>query len=90
MRKRTLNLFFVVAGAILVVLVSSTSVWGSFEKGQTCPVMPGRPVKEKFFVDYNGKRIYLCCAPCVKAFKKHPEKYLKNLKEKGQAPRIST
>lgn len=25
--------------------------------------------------DYNGKRIYLCCATCVQLFDKHPEKY---------------
>lgn len=47
----------------------------------TCPVMPGERTKEKFFVDYQGKRIYLCCRNCVIAFKKRPEKYLKNLKE---------
>lgn len=46
-----------------------------------CPVMPGERVKEKFFVDYQGKRVYLCCRNCVKAFKKRPWKYLKNLKE---------
>lgn len=79
MRKRTFKILFVVVGAAFVILASSGLVWGGVEKGQTCPVMPGRLVKEKFFVDYNGKRIYLCCAPCVKAFKKHPKKYLKNL-----------
>ena len=26
--------------------------------------------------DYNGKRIYLCCATCVQLFDKHPEKYV--------------
>lgn len=46
----------------------------------TCPVMPGERVKEKFYVDYEGERIYFCCRPCVKAFKKNPAKYLKNLK----------
>ena len=46
-----------------------------------CPVMPGHAAKEKFFVDYQGKRIHLCCRSCVKAFKKHPERYLKNLPE---------
>ena len=45
----------------------------------TCPVMPGERVKEKFYVDHAGERIYFCCRPCVKAFKKNPRKYLKNL-----------
>lgn len=48
-------------------------------KNAFCPVMPGTPVKGKFFVDYEGRRIYFCCAPCRKAFKKNPKKYLKNL-----------
>lgn len=41
-----------------------------------CPVMPGHKIKHKFFVDYKGERIYLCCRSCVKAFKKNPERYL--------------
>jgi YHS domain-containing protein len=82
MRKRTLKTLFVAVGVALVVFVSAGLAWGTFDEKQTCPVMPGRLVKEKFFVDYNGKRTYLCCAPCVKAFKKHPEKYLKNLEGK--------
>ena len=41
-----------------------------------CPVMPGHKVKQKFYVDYQGRRIYFCCRGCVKAFKKHPERYL--------------
>ena len=47
----------------------------------TCPVMPGERAKEKFYVDYQGKRIYLCCRNCVIKFKKRPEKYLKKLNE---------
>jgi YHS domain-containing protein len=78
MRKRAFKMLFVTAGVVLAVLGSSGLAQGGIEKGQTCLVMPGRPVKEKFFVDYNGKRTYLCCASCVKAFKKNPEKYLKN------------
>lgn len=30
------------------------------------------------FRDYNGKRIYLCCATCVQLFDKHPEKYVRH------------
>lgn len=49
------------------------------EKMGTCLVMPRNAVKEKFFVDYHGKRFYFCCKACVKAFKKNPEKYLKRI-----------
>ncbi len=44
-----------------------------------CPVMPGHTVRQKLYVDYQGQRIYLCCGSCVRAFKKHPERYLRNL-----------
>ena len=47
----------------------------------SCPVMRGEPVKEKFFADYQEKRIYFCCKNCVRKFKHHPEKYAKNLGE---------
>lgn len=40
-----------------------------------CAVMPGHKAKQKFFADYQGKRYYFCCRPCVKAFKKNPEKF---------------
>lgn len=52
-----------------------------FSAKALCPVMPGEPVKEKFYVDYEGRRIYLCCRTCVHAFKKNPHKYLKSLSE---------
>jgi YHS domain-containing protein len=79
MRKQARKILRIAVGVVLVVWASSGLVLGGVEKGQTCPVMIGRPVKEKFFADYQGKRIYLCCAPFVKAFTKHPEKYIKNL-----------
>ena len=44
-------------------------------ESSTCIVMPGNAVKEKFFADYKGERIFFCCRACVKAFKKNPEKY---------------
>ena len=46
---------------------------------KTCPVMPNRKIKQKFYVDYEGRRIYFCCGSCVKSFKKNPSRYLENL-----------
>ena len=60
-------------------LGGAISVQAQQIKNVTCPVMPGTAVKDKFYVDYQGQRIYLCCRACVKAFKKHPGKFLKNL-----------
>src|SRR4030042_3958256 len=43
-----------------------------------CPVM-GNPVNKQVYADYNGKRVYFCCAPCIDSFKKDPETYMKKL-----------
>lgn len=46
----------------------------------TCPVM-GAPINKAYYSDYNGRRIYFCCAACVEAFQKDPEKYIKKVDE---------
>ena len=46
---------------------------------KTCPVMKGRAVNPNLFVEYQGKKVYLCCPKCVKMFKESPEKYAANL-----------
>ena len=48
----------------------------------TCPVMEGT-VNKNIYADYKGKRVYFCCPPCLKAFKKDPDMYLKKLEEQG-------
>jgi YHS domain-containing protein len=53
----------------------------------TCPVM-GEPIDKNLYVDYNGKRIYVCCANCIDKVKKNPEKYIKKLESTGQSVEI--
>ena len=48
----------------------------------TCPVMGGKIVKT-IFADHDGKRVYFCCAGCDATFKKDPEKYIKQMEDKG-------
>jgi len=43
-----------------------------------CPVT-GEPADKTVFTDYQGKRVYFCCAPCKEKFLKSPETYLKKL-----------
>ena len=74
----------VVVGAVLFLGVAHFAN-AQFDKQPYCIVMPGHRVKEKFFVDYKGERIYFCCRSCVKAFKKHPKKYWARLL-KEEAP----
>lgn len=46
---------------------------------EKCPVMGDPITNRNFFTDYQGKRIYFCCAACPEEFKKDPGKYLKKL-----------
>jgi YHS domain-containing protein len=49
----------------------------------TCPVS-GDPIDKSLYVDYKGKRIYVCCSSCIAPLKKNPEKYIKKLEGMGQ------
>jgi hypothetical protein len=51
----------------------------------TCPLMKGRAVDRKLFVDYEGKRFYVCCRICLKAAQRNPAKYVKELEAAGIA-----
>ncbi len=52
-------------------------------KAQTlCPVMKG-PIDKSQFVDFDGKRIYVCCGGCIAKIKKDPAKYVKQLEAEG-------
>jgi YHS domain-containing protein len=44
----------------------------------TCPVMGG-PIDKNIFIEYQGKKVYFCCASCLDTFKANPEKYISKL-----------
>jgi YHS domain-containing protein len=46
---------------------------------KTCPVMEGNPIDPNVFVEYNGKKVYFCCAECKDKFLADPEKYIAKL-----------
>ena len=48
-----------------------------------CPVLGGA-IDKSLFVDYKGKRIYVCCAGCIETVKADPEKFLKILTDKNE------
>ena len=48
----------------------------------SCPVSD-EGINKEFYSDHDGKRVYFCCAGCVKAFNDDPHKYLKKLKNDG-------
>jgi len=43
-----------------------------------CPVMEGA-IDKNIFVEYQGKKVYFCCAGCKDKFEAEPEKYLAKL-----------
>lgn len=43
-----------------------------------CPVMAGA-INKEIFTEYQGKKVYFCCAQCKADFEKEPEKYLSKL-----------
>jgi YHS domain-containing protein len=53
----------------------------------TCPVMGGA-IDKKLYVDYKGKRIYVCCPGCISELKADPEKYIKKLEDMGQGVEV--
>jgi YHS domain-containing protein len=75
---------FLAALALTVIL--STGAYAAFAAQQTlCPVL-GNPINPDLHADYNGKRIYFCCPPCVARFQQNPEAYLEKLNQMGQEP----
>jgi len=62
------------------VEVKTTTAAGAAQT--VCPLMGGK-INKNIFVDYNGKRVYFCCADCVDGFKKAPAEYIKQMEDKG-------
>ena len=40
-----------------------------------CP-LSGDPIDSKVSIDYKGRRVFFCCAMCIKDFQADPAKYL--------------
>jgi YHS domain-containing protein len=57
---------------------TATATAASIEQ-TTCPVMEGNKIDKNVFVEYQGKKVYFCCADCKAKFEKEPEKYLAKL-----------
>jgi len=81
--------FVIGLGLAITVLISlPLPAHAQMDRGlkATCPVMQGERVSKKFYVDHEGQRVYLCCRPCIRAFKRNPEKYMAILRgETGEA-----
>jgi len=67
----------------VLLLVTPLLAQDQVPTNPTCPVMVGEPVDPEIFVDYEGKRVWLCCDSCVEDFNADPEKYLPLLPQFG-------
>ncbi len=70
---------------LLLIMFGSGPIFAEVAPNVSCPVMQGERVKQKFYADYQGERIYLCCRNCVIAFNKKPKKYMKRLAKQRKA-----
>ena len=52
------------------------------KKQTTCPIMGGKIIKANY-ADVKGKRIYVCCPPCIDKVKADPDKYIKQMEAEG-------
>jgi len=50
-----------------------------------CPVLTDEPVDPSIWVDYQGRRVYLCCQRCKKKFLEDPTPYLAALEASPRA-----
>ena len=47
-----------------------------------CPIT-GEKIDKSVYLDYEGKRVYFCCAACKDAFLKDPKKHIQAMESKG-------
>jgi YHS domain-containing protein len=76
--------------AALAIIITLFAVGYVVAEGKTvkqapqtnCPVMGGT-INKDIYADYEGKRVYFCCAGCIPEFQKDPAKYIKKLEDEG-------
>ncbi len=70
----------------LFVLAATLPVSGGQITNTYCPVTTGETADERYFVDYEGQRIFFCCNGCKKDFLKDPGRYLPDVYEQLKDP----
>lgn len=71
-----------VALCVALALAFAADVSAKEPNQVNCPVMGG-PASKKIYTDYQGKRIYFCCPPCIQQFQKNPDRYMKQFRKEG-------
>ena len=52
-------------------------------KAQTTDAFSGKPINRNIYADYQGRRIYFCCANSKREFENDPERYIAKFRELG-------
>jgi YHS domain-containing protein len=78
---------YVICIAVIFTLTTGGFAFAAVEEHtqKKCPVRENVITRWKVYTDYKGKRVYFCCKPCLPEFQKDPEKYMKKLKQWGEA-----
>jgi YHS domain-containing protein len=71
------------SSTVLSSTASSVTVKGERGKLQSVDVISGKPIDKNFYADYNGERVYFCCAQSKTDFSKNSEAYLKEIRTQG-------
>ena len=78
-KRRVMLVILMLAAAQLII---SPIIFAQETNQDKCPVR-GSTINKNVYVDYEGKRIYFCCPPCIKSFLNNPERYLKQMEKEG-------
>lgn len=84
-RSKTSTVYvFAILASASVLFGFGQNVFGEQQKNpqKLCPVMGGE-IDTSVYTDYQGKRVYFCCAGCIESFKKEPQKYIQKMTVEG-------
>jgi len=76
---------FIILMLVAVHLLVAPVMFAKTTEQTKCPVR-GNTVNSNVYTDYEGKRIYFCCPPCIRSFLNDPQKYLKQMEKAGVIP----
>ena len=85
MTKRTNIMIVALVAFAFLFAGSGVALAKETKEAERCVVMGGK-INKDVYVDYEGQRVYFCCAACIDEFNKNPEKYLKKMEEAGVKP----
>ena len=62
-----------------IILITAAMLFLGCEEKGVCVVTGNKlgSMGDSVSIKHEGKTVKFCCAPCIKKFKKNPEKYLK-------------